>query len=212
MSPRFTPPKPPNAIGQRLKFEMKSRGVTSADLADRAGVKTSFLYDVISGKSANPSTMKLAQVAAALGIALADLLPQQPAAPPHTDDYIALPYLDAGQSQPGAKPSPPVCFAGAWLKRFGDIASLRLFTVRGDPMEPTLSHNDTVLVDTALKNPAQPGIYVLSDGFALSVKRIERASSGRVRIVCDNPHYASYETSPADAGIIGRVVWFSRSI
>src|SRR5690349_12741265 len=60
-------------IGQRLRLEMKKQGISSAELARRAELKTSFLYDVISGKSANPSTVKLARVADALGISLAYL-------------------------------------------------------------------------------------------------------------------------------------------
>jgi hypothetical protein len=39
-----------NPIGHRLKLEMQKQGVTSAQLAKRADVKTSFIYDVLSGK------------------------------------------------------------------------------------------------------------------------------------------------------------------
>ena len=64
----------PIAIGQRLKLEMKKRNISSAQLAKRADVKISFIYDVISGKSANPSTVKLARVAEGLGVSLAELV------------------------------------------------------------------------------------------------------------------------------------------
>src|SRR5690348_4227352 len=94
--------KPPgstdsNPIGQRLKFEMKKRGVTSADLAKRADVKTSFIYDIISGKSANPSTVKLARVAENLGVSLTYLVgsSQSPdyASKAKDDTYTVIPRI-----------------------------------------------------------------------------------------------------------------------
>jgi len=218
-----------NLIGQRLKYEIKSRGISSVDLAKRADVKTSFIYDVISGKSANPSTVKLARVADALGITLATLVDSlssfAPTAPsPVTgDDYIVVPYLSVHQAHnklkvlennPGHQ---PFCFLQSWITRYLGIAlaDLRLFAVSGDGMEPTLYHNDIVLVDIARKDPTQPGIFVLADGYGMIVKRVERISNSpvsRLRIISDNPQYSIYENYLADTGIIGRVVWFSRGI
>lgn len=221
-------PKPSNIIGQRLKFEMKSRGVSSAELSKRADVKTSFIYDIISGKSSNPSTVKLARVAEGLGITLVSLLNQQSmpsqakaGAKPQSNDYIAIPYLtmddDKENTQASNKEDQPFCFLASWIARHLRIAAadLRVFVMSGDSMEPTLCHNDVVLVDTVNKNPTQPGVFVLYDGYGLVVKRIERVMSSptpRIRILSDNPQYSIYEKLPAEAGIVGRVVWFSRSI
>ena len=58
------------SLGQCLKREMKKQGIKVPELARAAGVKTSFLYDVLSGKSANPSTITLAKVARHLGVDL----------------------------------------------------------------------------------------------------------------------------------------------
>src|ERR1019366_2338427 len=90
-----------NPIGRRLKLEMKKREMTSAELAKRADVKTSFIYDIISGKSANPSTVKLARVAESLGVSLASLVgngepsadnPSVPLRAPH-EDYVTIPRI-----------------------------------------------------------------------------------------------------------------------
>ncbi len=210
-----------NFIGQRLKYEMKSRGISSAELAKQTDVKTSFIYDVISGKSSNPSTVKLARVAEGLGISLASLIAPEdrmenaPANKAQSSDYVIVPYLSMSDAPPQS--GQPQCFLFSWISKTlgSNVDDVRVFTVGGDNMEPTLHHNDIILVDTAKNNPTQQGIYVLYDGYGLSVKRVERVmntSSPRIRIVSDNPQYSIYESSPADAGIIGRVVWFSRGI
>lgn len=218
-------PKSSNVIGQSLKHAMKSRGINSADLAKLADVKTSFIYDVISGKSSNPSTVKLARVAEALGITLASLVNTVGAATksgskPQSNDYVVIPHLSI-QGKAGhtavANENQPYCFLTSWIMRDLRIATanLRVFVVNGDSMEPTLCHNDVVLVDIDNHNPAQPGIFVLFDGYGLAVKRVERvmnAATPRIRILSDNPQYSIYEKLPAEAGIVGRVVWFSRSI
>ena len=232
---KSVPHKVSNIIGQRLKYEMKSRGVSSAELAKKTDVKTSFIYDVISGKSTNPSTLKLARVADGLGITLASLVDPKPSssnlkgqnakldAKLSGDDYIAIPYLSVDELKVNAIPqtlatvNEPFCVMSSWVDSHLRIpaANLRVLVISGDSMEPTLCRDDVVLVDTANKNPTQSGIFVLFDGYGLVVKRVERimnAASPRVRILSDNPQYSIYEKLPSEAGIVGRVVWFSRSI
>jgi transcriptional regulator with XRE-family HTH domain len=217
-----------NPIGQRLKFEMKKRGVTSAELAKRADVKTSFIYDVISGKSANPSTVKLARVAEKLGISLAYLVGSSQLPDLHThsldDAHIALPRIAVDATADGSKvismldqDSEPCLFRKAWIKEHlqAEVDDLRILNVRGDSMEPTLCHNDLILVDTSKKTPSPPGLFVLFDGFGLLVKRIEQLAQHqppRLRIISDNAQYSTYERSADETFIIGRVVWFARGI
>src|ERR1700722_8204055 len=85
-------------IVHRLKIEMKKRGIASTGLAKLADVKTSFLYDVISGKSANPSTVKLARVAQSLGVSLAYLVGGE--ARHEADRVIGAPGAPVGYVSP----------------------------------------------------------------------------------------------------------------
>jgi len=215
----------PNSIGQRLRVEMKTRGVSSAELAKRADVKTSFIYDVISGKSANPSTVKLARVASGLGINLSALLDSDETGSAETlnaGDYASVSRLMVDASgelrvATPAKDSEAFLFHKRWISEHLGInpSGLRTLLISGDSMEPTLYHNDMVLVDTNQKSPSSPGIFALFDGFDLTVKRVEYADHGavpRVRILSDNPHYSIHERLAADTVIIGRIVWFSREI
>jgi phage repressor protein C with HTH and peptisase S24 domain len=217
-----------NPLGSRLKTEMKKRSLNSAALAKLADVKTSFLYDVISGKSANPSTIKLARVAEALGIPLdtlvgGDASAQAPSPARAKEDYVTVPRISAEASAGGGTlvskefEQERYCFRRSWIKEQLNTspANLRLLFVRGDSMEPTLCHNDIVLVDTSKKIPTPPGIFVLFDGLGLVAKRIEYVGDPdtmKIRIASDNPQYATYERSIEDTFIIGRIVWFAREM
>ena len=216
----------PPPIGQKLKFEMKKRGISSAELAKRADVKTSFIYDVLSGKSANPSTVKLARVVDCLGISLAYLVDTgegSVAQYPNVSNYVSIPRLavELSGTTPSIASTPsdnePVIFHKAWISDHlrANSATLRVMSVRGDSMEPSFQNNDTVLVDTAQKSPSSPGFFVIFDGLGLAVKRLEYVASPkapRVKILSDNPQYSDYERSVEETTILGRIIWFSREL
>lgn len=207
-----------NGIGQRLRQEMKKRGVSSVELARLADVKTSFLYDVISGKSANPSSIKLARVAESLGVSLTYLAGTSDSPQDGYQFSIAQPPEDYVSIQPVAgdgRSAPPCHFSRQWLKQtVGAAASdLRSFTVRGDNMSPTLAVGDMLLVNTSDKHPSPPGMFLVSDGAGMVVKRLELVAAGKkLRVSCDNPHYAAYESLIEETAIIGRVAWLSRAV
>src|SRR5487761_46063 len=86
---------------------------------------------------------------------------------------------------------------------------LRIITVMGDSMEPTLQPGQRVLVDTGDRTPTPPGIFVVWDGLGLVVKRVQTLAHSepmRVKITSDNPKYEGYERSLAEAYIQGRVI------
>ena len=217
-----------NPIGQRLKTEMKKRGISSVELAKRADVKTSFIYDVISGKSGNPSTVKLARVAESLDISLGSLVGNDEesthniAIDPRASDenYVAVSRITVDNSDGVGKiiteqKSEYYYFRKSWISEHlqSDPSNLRMLHINGDSMEPTLQHNDIVLVDTSRRVPSPPGVFVLFDGMGITGKRLESVGDQKmVRIISDNPQYSTYERSIEDTFIIGRVVWFAREI
>ncbi len=214
-----------NGIGHRLKLEMKKREINSAELAKRADVKTSFIYDVISGKSANPSTVKLARVAESLGISLAWLVDSDAASPSRRaidNDYVVIPRIMVDASAGGGtivsseQEGESYYFRKSWIKEHLGASpdDMRMLYVRGDSMEPTLCHNDLILVDTTRRTPSPPGIFVLFDGFGLTPKRLEYTphKPPRIRIISDNSQYSIYERSSEETFIIGRVAWFAREM
>ncbi len=93
--------------------------------------------------------------------------------------------------------------------RSGNLAA---FPVQGDSMAPTLLDGDVVFVDTRIRQPSPPGLFVLADEFGgVIVKRLE-VSSGpgdenvMVRVGSDNPHHLTKELRLDEISIVGRYV------
>ena len=63
--------------------------------------------------------------------------------------------------------------------------------------------------------PSPPGIFVLFDGFGISVKQLEIACQlglHQVRISSANKQYSAYRRKLSDMMIKGRVIGYGRSI
>lgn len=87
--------------------------------------------------------------------------------------------------------------------------ALKIITVQGDSMEPTLFPGQRVMVDSADTVPSPPGIFVVWDGLGFVIKRVEpvaHADPPRVRISSDNPRYSAYERTLDEAYVQGRVI------
>jgi phage repressor protein C with HTH and peptisase S24 domain len=210
-------------------MEMKKRGFTSTELARRSDVLTSFIYDIISGKSSNPSTVKLARVAEALGVSLTCLVSGAEAEPAATsgnganENCVTIPRIAVNGSGQGEmvisheESAEAYFFNSLWIRSHlnANTADLRMMIIEGDAMEPALLHNDIILIDTSKKHPSPPGIFILFDGMGLKAQRLEYlppSGSLHVRVISDNRHYSTYECSISEISIIGRVIWFSREI
>jgi transcriptional regulator with XRE-family HTH domain len=88
-------------------------------------------------------------------------------------------------------------------------SELRIITVMGDSMEPTLQPGQRVLVDTGDRMPSPPGVFVVWDGLGLVVKRLQvlpHSDPPRVKITSDNDKYDAYERTIEEAYIQGRVI------
>lgn len=225
-------------IGERLRLLMAERGLSATQLAKNADVKPSFIYDVIHGKSTNPSVVKLAQIATAMGVDIASLLSekQENNITAHNgrtrklqldsernDNYVTISSILVEASMGGGtivtseEQGKPYYFRQEWIRdRLGVTPNdLRMIFVRGDSMEPTLCAGDMILIDISKKSPTPPGIFVLFDGLGLVAKRLEFISNTTppaIRILSDNAQYSAYERTIDELHIIGRVVWFAREM
>lgn len=89
---------------------------------------------------------------------------------------------------------------------------VKVISVHGDSMKPTLQHGDQVLIDTACHTFIDDGIYAIQQGDYLRVKRIKLRLDGSIEVKSDNNHEFNSEVYKPDeaAGfvIIGRVLPF----
>ena len=92
---------------------------------------------------------------------------------------------------------------------------LKLLSVSGDSMSPTLEDGDLVMVDTGRRMPSPPGIFILDDGVGLVAKRVDaipNTTPPQLRLSSDNPAYGNYQRRIDEVHIVGRIGWFARNI
>jgi len=213
-------------LKDRLKEAIRQRGINASELAKQAEVKPSFVYDILNGKSSNPSTSKMARISGALEVTLPSLLGIEEMTTPYQGEFseyvVISSILAAGCGSSGGmvveeKKGEPYYFRRSWVNNRlkTEPENLRMVFVEGDSMTPTLCQEDMVLVDITKQNPSPSGIFVLFDGMGLVAKRLEYLPQSRppsVRVLSDNPQYHAYEHPIDETEIMGRVVWFAREI
>lgn len=108
-----------------------------------------------------------------------------------------------------------LAFRKDWLQSRG-LKEKDLYVVfaRGDSMEPTISDGDSLLVNTAEKDPQDGHIYVIRSCEMLWVKRIQRLLDGSLLLISDNKIYPPMPLKldeASDVEIIGKVVNSSKN-
>ncbi|MBW7472317.1 XRE family transcriptional regulator [Marinobacter sp. F4218] len=113
-------------------------------------------------------------------------------------------------------PTRELAFRRKWLRfrglRENDLA---LVFAKGDSMEPTISDNETVMVDTSETKLRDGHIYVIRNGDHLLVKRIQTLWNDGVQLLSDNKEYPPQEISSSDLEsleVIGKVVWVGKDL
>lgn len=88
----------------------------------------------------------------------------------------------------------------------------RIIWANGSSMEPTIAHQDMLLVDTQQTDPRVGGIFVFREREWLHVKRVKVSTlDGSVMFGSDNPEYGPFTPEALDSlDILGRVVWIGR--
>lgn len=216
---------------ERLRARIRQLGMNVATVAREAQVNRTFVYDILRGKSQVPNLEKLTRIAAVVKVDLEWLLSgkgrvdgDDPITEDYHNDFVAIQYAYARPSMGGGaiaedeeRIGRDFHFRRAWIRdRLKAAPSLlRVMTVQGDSMIPTLQDGDVVLVDLTQRSPIPPGVFVLHDGMGLVAKRLEHVPMSDppcVRIISDNPQYSPYDCTADEVNIVGRVRWYGREM
>jgi DNA-binding XRE family transcriptional regulator len=81
----------------------------------------------------------------------------------------------------------------------------------GDEMAPTIPTGDVVVIDTTRKSPTPPGVFAIKEGDATVLRRLQ-AMGDVVRVGCDNPAYAPYETTLEAIDVVGRMTYLIKRV
>lgn len=212
-----------NTITQRLRLEIDRIGVS--ELARKTGFARNSLYNW-SDKGNIPldKLLLLSQHGLDINFVLFDEHNAQNTG--HIDvseEFGLIPVRDdievsAGDgSEVGNEEKPKYClaFRNDWLKSRGLKAKdLYVVFARGDSMEPTLSDKDSLLVNTAERDPQDGHIYVIRSSNTLWVKRIQKLLDGTLLLISDNKLYPPMQlnlSDNCDIEVIGKVVNSSKN-
>lgn len=88
-----------------------------------------------------------------------------------------------------------------------DPECVKMLRVQGDSMEDTLSDGDWVLVDVSHNFLDSDGLYLITKGAALSVKRLQTTVSGEILIKSDNKKYDTEKEFPKNVTVAGKVIY-----
>ncbi|MDN7351684.1 LexA family transcriptional regulator [Acetobacter senegalensis] len=196
--------------GERLRQAAQSIGITHA--AKAAGVPYTTLRDYMNG-----SEMKLSAVASlaracgvsldwlAFGVGVGLDTGSEGTLPIRGGHQVVIPWLSP-------QPDEGLRVGKSWLEAAlpRDPAMLRLVSVSGDAMAPTLREGDLVIVDTGARAVQGGAIFALRVEGDILLRRLERRLGGGIRALADNDRYPPQELQTAEAAgldVVGEVVW-----
>lgn len=211
-------------LASRIKAHMLRKGLNPKTLAEGAKVGRSFVYDILNGKSTNPTSSKLTAIADELGVSVQYLLSGvhqiMGSKQREWSDVVEISSIEIEPSINGAtivsthNERKPYYFRSDWVQKKLNARpeDLRAIFVRGDAMNQTLHEGDMLLVNITQKSPNPPGIFLLFDGMGLVIKRLEMVTKDQVRVLSDNAQYSPYERNLDELNIVGKVIWLAREL
>lgn len=215
-------------LGSRLAALMENKSISQSALAREIGVSQQTIGKLVRGDSL--SSVHLHRIARALetnvDYLLGDTDDPAPASlalrrPTHRapivehGDTVEVAVSDVSYGMGGAFVDDSVSqtsierFPRSFIRLFtrGPFAQLYFATGIGDSMQPTIHHNDLVLIDRsqdALRVSDQ--LWAISTGSIGMIKRVRVIPSGSVLLVSDNQDVSDYAVGEDELHLIGRVV------
>ncbi len=215
-----------------IKGELKRKGLTAAEVSERAVGNTALIANMSRERYGMPSTENLQALCDVLGWEFYVGPPRETGPVEQLSlrgkEYAHIPLHNALLAAgPGVTNNPEeiidhLAFRRDWLNSLGvPASSARLVYVHGDSMRPTIWPGDLVMIDTRSRpstvkrkdgrDSRRSPIYAIIDNGEARMKRIERPADDVLLLVSDNPDYAPELRQGAEVEniqIIGKVVWW----
>lgn len=212
-------------LSERLTSLMNEKGISQAELARLIGIKQPSVFKILNGETRNPK--KILEIATALNVdphwlktGEGDPDPSYrivEVSEPQNPNTVRIDILDVEASAGnGAYLSPTeqgllsqefdLTF---FRQQFGraDAKYLKLITVKGDSMAPTLESGDLLYVDISENYFAADGLYVFTFDGQTFIKRLQKVGK-EMLVISDNPTYKEWTfTQDDDVFIHGRVIF-----
>lgn len=136
------------------------------------------------------------------------------------EDQIALPLFSIqasagdGASELTQEVADYMVVSEGWLTKIAPTGTqLGVLEARGDSMLPVIEDGDQMIIsfDISQRDVANGGIFIVSYGGNLFVKRLEILLDGSIKIISENPSYApqivNRETADELMNVHAKVIW-----
>lgn len=211
---------------EEIERRMLLLKLNPSSLSLKAGLNRWFVRDLMEQRDREPNGKSLGKLAMALGCAISDILTKDPEMadeaprremPPSKDGMVPIEELDVrAAAGPGSLHEIEQVknvwhLPGDLMRSYTATPAdfVKIASIVGDSMEPTLMPATKVMIDTRDVRPSPAGVFFVWDGVGLVAKRVEIVPGSdpvRVRLISDNPRYTTYEVSLEEARIQGRVM------
>ncbi len=213
----------PLHFGQRLRQRRESLGLRKQELAASIGVSLTTIQQYENGQM--PKGEFAVRLGQALNCSLDWLLAGQSlsqGAEDEANNLIMIPMVEArlsaggGSFETGMEHVRHYAFRFDFLRRKGTPSSMVLLRVAGDSMQPSIMHNDVVLIDQSQTTPQPGSMYAVSVEDMVYLKTVN-AVPGKIILSSINPLYSPIEVDSCEqtqdlVRIIGRAIWLGREL
>ena len=184
----------------KIKKRMDEIGINARQLAEKAQVGKSFVYDILKGKSKNPTSSKLNSISRELGLSISYLMNGNDNL--NYENYIPIYNL-------GTDDEVRILLAKSFgIKRV--IQNDNLFTYRmcDDSMEPLIADNETIIIQKEIDGIIKSGVFLIKDQVTSTIRRLEHIiGTTDIRIIPDNNKYTTYIKNMDKIEIVGKVIF-----
>lgn len=211
--------KTKSSLVDRIKKLGREKGWKMSDVAQKAHVSRQTIY--FWGKGREPDPANLAKVAAVLGVSPKELIEegagqivpmaahQTKMVCPYEEEVpkgwqlvprLAIDFAAGDGTEPLVEDNslePTLLPDAFYIKHQTVPERVKIVSVTGDSMEPTVHDKDEVIYEQEL-TPESPHIrdgqiYLLWDGSGLRIKRLSMKTDGSLVVRSDNPVYQTEE-------------------
>ena len=218
MKTQYSAEKTFEVLKQRLGFN------TDVKLADWLGV-TAQSFHATKKRGGLPESWA-GRISSKMGMSIDELLkaaPSNASSADDFDDYFQVPLVAArlsagtGSFETEGNEIGRFAFRYQWLRRKGVPEKMVLMRVRGDSMEPKISHNDLVLIDQSKTSIIPLDIYAVGFDDAIYIKQLRPQPGKKLQLHSFNPEYPPInidlgEESPDYCRIIGKAIWYCHEL
>lgn len=188
-----------------IRTRMKELEINARILAIRSKVGKSFVYDILNGKSKNPTSKKLASICNTLQIPISKLISNEKDEFYNQGEYISIKKFSTNNenSDEYIKLHKNIIYT---ISK-SEIENLLYHIIEDDGMDPIIKKGDLVIVD-ASNTKIQQNIMLITDQCNnMFTKRIEIIiGENFINLISENERYAKFKVDPSTITIVGKII------